>query len=225
MNKNQIHKQNEQAVLRGILKQQKYPVGTAIAAALLTTACAMTPESLGIPASLAPSPESGAMETGSITTSSLAPASTSTPQSTSGVHAAGETLSGPEQILDEAGRLRALGRATEAMALLDDKTKTTAATPAMRLSHGLLALETGDLAKAKSILKKAEKTDPPNWRVLSGLGAVHAAEGNQSEAQKALAKALRLNPDHPSILNNLALSYALDGKRDRAETILRRAAA
>ncbi|MEO1205350.1 MAG: tetratricopeptide repeat protein [Pseudomonadota bacterium] len=197
------------------------PIAATLAATLLLTACAMTPDNLGLPASLAPDPNTSGIETGSIGNTAVDPFGfnpDTTPQNTA-------DKSGTPDVLEEVARLRALNRQPEALALLEQATSKATATLAMRLSHGLLALEVGNLADARQILKKAAKSDPPNWRVLSGLGSVYAAEGKQSDAQKAFAQALRLKPDHPSILNNLALSYALDGKRDRAEAILRRAAA
>ncbi|MCB1521276.1 MAG: O-antigen ligase C-terminal domain-containing protein [Hyphomicrobiaceae bacterium] len=90
--------------------------------------------------------------------------------------------------------------------------------------RGFLALERGRIAEAKTLLRKADKSGEPDWRVKSALGSAHAASGDQTAAQRAFAAALELAPDHPSVLNNLALSYALDGRHDEAEKLLRRAA-
>lgn len=187
-----------------------------LTASLMISGCAMQPNSL-MPASLLPTENAtGAIETGSI--AAAAPADAATQTSSAAVGTA-------EAVLKEASRLRALKRNEEALTLLSDAAQKFPENHALKVSQGLLALETGKLSKAKKHLKAAVDTGPADWRALSGLGSVYAAEGKQTEAQQAFAKALRLNPDHPSILNNLALSYALDGKRKRAEAILRRVTA
>ncbi|MEO1543370.1 MAG: tetratricopeptide repeat protein, partial [Pseudomonadota bacterium] len=177
------------------------PVITLIASvSLLVSACAMNTDNLGLPTSLAPMSETGTIETGSVANAATHPLQS--PATAASTTTSTKARSKTAGVLDEVARLRALGRRSEALALLEDATKKNTATPEMRVSHGLLALEVGKLEEARRILRAAEKKEPANWRVLSGLGSVYAAEGKQPEAQKAFAKALRLKPDHPSILNN-----------------------
>lgn len=135
-------------------------------------------------------------------------------------------LSAPEAnpALAEARALRQAGRKAQALAVLDKAAAGAPGDMALTRDRGLLALDTGALDKAWTLLKVAADKGPPDWRVHSGLGATLASLGRQQEAQVEFAKALELAPDHPSVLNNLALSYALDGQHEQAEQLLRRVA-
>lgn len=123
----------------------------------------------------------------------------------------------------EARALRGAGKKAEALARLD-RTPNADKDLALLGERGLMALELGELAKAETLLKKAQNASKPDWRMQSALGAALSANGRQQDAQVQFAKALAHAPDQPSILNNLALSYALDGKHEEAERILRQAA-
>ncbi len=125
--------------------------------------------------------------------------------------------------IKEARALRADGKKSEALALLDGAEEHDE-DRALLGERGLLALETGQIVKAETLLSKAQDPKAPDWRLQSAYGSALSANGRQSEAQSQFASALAQAPDHPSILNNLALSYALDGKHDEAEKMLRRAA-
>jgi Flp pilus assembly protein TadD len=127
------------------------------------------------------------------------------------------------RLIREARALRNAGKKAEALSLLDqapgrDKDR------ALLGERGLLALETGQMDKAESLLKKAHDPKAPDWRLQSALGSALSANGKQKEAQSQFAKALSMAPDHPAILNNLALSLAMEGKHDDAERLLRQAA-
>lgn len=205
----------------------------ALSAGLLLSACAGSTDLAGITEPLSSDTALAPASTGSIKTGALTSPATGSRAGTPSQADVAEaprrntrtSKTGKSNVLAEVSRLRALNRRPQALALLDETAAAGKGTPESRLTHGLLALELGKLSKARKLLEHANETDPPNWRILSGLGSVYAAEGNQAKAQKAFAQALRLKPDHPSILNNLALSYALDGKQQRAEAVLRRAVA
>jgi Flp pilus assembly protein TadD len=125
--------------------------------------------------------------------------------------------------LAEARKLRRAGHKAKALALLDQTAAGSAADVVTTRERGLLALELGDLEKARTLLKASIESGPADWRVHSALGAALAQAGQQQAAQLEFARALELAPDHPVVLNNLALSYALDGRHEQAENLLRRA--
>lgn len=188
----------------------------AIAAAILTSACAQT------------SLETGALsvaETGDA--ESQAQAASRAVASAAEIDARDRASMKPAtaSAIAEARKLRDDGRKTAALARLDAAAEKAGTDRALDKERGLLALDVGQVKKAVTLLRRAHDPKNPDWRVLSGLGAALSASGKQQEAQAQLTKALELAPEHPSILNNLALSYALDGKHDKAESLLRKASA
>lgn len=117
---------------------------------------------------------------------------------------------------DKGDRARALAEAEKART---DKPSDRE----MAREAGLLALELGQLDKARNALEAALDPAAPDWRTLSALGTVHATAGNQREAQARFTRALALKPDHQPTLNNLALSYVLEGNLAKAEKTLKAA--
>ncbi|MGD9785363.1 MAG: tetratricopeptide repeat protein [Hyphomicrobiaceae bacterium] len=193
------------------------PLISAAVAALLAGGCAGSGLELDSLASA--EPDSSAK----IETSALPPASTGSKAETIPASPAGDA---PEAVshpaIAKSRQLRANGDLEGAAAALD---QDSSGDIAVIKERGLLALERGRIAEAKTLLGKADKkSTAPDWRIKSALGSALAASGDQPAAQKAFAEALVLAPDHPSILNNLALSYALDGRHAEAEKMLRRAA-
>lgn len=94
----------------------------------------------------------------------------------------------------------------------------------MAREAGILALELGQIDKAKKSLTTALDQAAPDFHTLAALGTAHASSGNQRDAQAHFKRALELKPDHQPTLNNLALSYALDGDLAKAEAALKAAA-
>jgi Flp pilus assembly protein TadD len=124
----------------------------------------------------------------------------------------------------EARAIRAKGDVKRALAGLE---RVQAAQPSDReiaREIGYLALQLGELDKARKALELGIDPAHLDWRAVAALGAVHAHLGDQPAAQTQLKKALELNPGHGPTLNNLALSYALAGKLAKAESTLRVAA-
>lgn len=127
--------------------------------------------------------------------------------------------------IGEARKLRLTGDKPRALQSLDAAADKDPNDKDLMKERGLVALETGKVKQAETLLRKAFDANEPDWRLHSGLGAALAAQGKQAEAQLQFAKALEIVPDHPSVLNNLALSYALDGKHAEAEKLLKRVTA
>lgn len=194
-------------------------VAVALAAALMTGACAQS--GLDLPdLSLAPDAGSEAqMTTGSIAASSLAPVGSED------ALAQAPVKPNSQKALAEARQLRAQNKKANALAVLEAASQQEPDNKVLLRERGLIAADLGRIAEAKDLLRSAIDPDNPDWRTHSALGSALAAEGSHGEAQREFARALELAPDHPSVMNNLALSYALDGKHDLAEGMLRQAAA
>lgn len=167
----------------------------------------------------------GALETAALPLMSGEPSSAASPQKSAAAPKEPDVQLSAETTakIKEARALRTDGKKAEALALLD-KAPDGDKDPALMKERGLLALELGQIDRAKDLLTKSQASGPPDWRVHSALGAALSASGKQQDAQAEFAKALALSPDQPSVMNNLALSYALDGKHEDAELMLRRAA-
>lgn len=58
----------------------------------------------------------------------------------------------------------------------------------------ICAMETGDAARAKSLLKKALALAPENVKIVSNMGCLALKEGNESEARKYFEAALVYDP-------------------------------
>jgi Flp pilus assembly protein TadD len=120
--------------------------------------------------------------------------------------------------------LKAKGDKPKALAELEKARQRLPKDRDLARETGFLALELGQLDKARVALEVSHDPAKPDWRTLSALGTVHASAGNQTEAQAHFAKALALKPDHQPTLNNLAMSQALAGDLRKAEATLRSAA-
>jgi Flp pilus assembly protein TadD len=165
--------------------------------------------------SAASSTSSGSIETGAL------------PPVAEGASRSKEVRTVSEKLTPAIAKARQLRTNGDLKGAMDTLTTAAEASPTdtgLMRERGLLALEMGQIDEAKGLLKKADSSSAPDWRIKSALGSAYAASGDQPAAQKEFAAALTLAPDHPSILNNLALSYALDGKHEQAEKLLRRAA-
>lgn len=182
------------------------PLTAALAAALLTSACAQT-----------------GLETGSAMLQDPAATTTVTQSALPPIEPPVTLKPETAAAIKESRAQRGAGDKAKALATLD-KAPGSDTEPALLEERGLLALEMGQVDRAEELLRKADDPKAPDWRVSSALGAALSAKGKQQEAQIQFSKALALAPDHPSILNNLALSYALDGKHGEAEKLLRRVA-
>lgn len=137
---------------------------------------------------------------------------------------AGKSDSGAST-LELARSLRKKGDKAKALAEIERGRREKPADRELAREAGLVALELGQIDRAKSSLEAALDKQAPDWHTLSALGTLHASSGNQKEAQAFFRKALELRPDHQPTLNNLAMSYALQGDLAKAEKTLRGAMA
>lgn len=166
--------------------------------------------------------DTAALSTGSVTTNSaqLPVAGPSRPVGQKADTASASTAGA----LTVAREMRLKGDRKKALVELERARRDKPDDRTLAREEGLLALELGQLDKAKKSLEAANDPAKPDWHTLSALGTLHASSGNQKDAQQFFKRALELKPDHQATLNNLALSYALQGDLAKAEKTLRTAA-
>ena len=82
----------------------------------------------------------------------------------------------------------------------------------------------GKFDEALNVLKRTQRPDTPDWKIMSAEAAIYDQTGNHEKARSLYKQALKIAPDDPSLLNNLGLSYLLSNKLPDAEYTPRRAA-
>jgi len=81
---------------------------------------------------------------------------------------------------------------------------------------GRAALQTDNVAAARSAFIKAVQLDATSSVAHNGLGLVEKRAGDPAEAERQYLEAIRLDPKNAEAHNNLALLYDQQGKADRA---------
>lgn len=191
-----------------------------VAAVSLVSAVALA-GCAGSPLSLS---SGGSLETGSLAEARPDPAGSASGRGDPVAAKATDAKDGKTAaILGLARELRAKGDRAKALAELEKGRKARPGDRELARDAGFIALELGQLDKAKSALEASLDPARPDWQTVSALGTAFATEGKQREAQVYFRRALRLKPDHQPLLNNLALSYALDGNLAEAEKMLKAA--
>lgn len=198
---------------RKMYKSAKVGVASAsFVAAVLLGACAGMPKLGG-----------SALSTGSVTTNAAQLPASASPRAAA--KHADATPASTAGALAVAREMRLKGDRKKALVELERARRDKPDDKLLAREEGLVALELGQLDKAKKSLEAAADPDKPDWHTLSALGTLHATSGNQKLAQQYFLRALEQKPDHQATLNNLALSYALQGNLAKAEKTLRTAAA
>lgn len=135
-----------------------------------------------------------------------------------------EAPSDLEAALSYARNLKAMGRKSQALEVLQQASVFHADNRELAGEYGRLALDLGQIGAAEKLLAFADDPAKPNWRVISARGTVLAKQGKYTEAIPFFERALTLAHNHPSLLNNLALAHAMTGDAKKAEGLLRQAA-
>jgi Flp pilus assembly protein TadD len=91
-------------------------------------------------------------------------------------------------------------------------------------AYGKALAGAGEFAGALDAVRRAQRPDYPDWKLLSAEGAILDQMGNQAEARQLYRKALDIAPGEASIQSNLGMSYLLEGDLKTAETYLSAAA-
>ncbi len=83
----------------------------------------------------------------------------------------------------------------------------------------------GRFREALATVRRAQRSDNPDWQLLATEGGILDSLGDHEKARDLYRQGLVLAPGEPQILNNLGLSYLLTNELDAAETTLREAVA
>ena len=125
--------------------------------------------------------------------------------------------------LQFATALRMTGRSDQALAVMQQMAIHHPTDRKVLAAYGKAQAGTGDLGKALETIRRAQRSDDPDWRLHSAEGAILDQQGKPKEARLQYRKALDLRPGEPSVLSNLGMSYLLTGDMRAAETYLRQA--
>ena len=129
----------------------------------------------------------------------------------------------PDAALQYGKALRATGKKSQAVAVLEQATIAHPSNKALLAGYGRALADNGNFQQAFDVLGRAHTPDDPDWRILSAQGATLDQLGRFEEARQYYASALKITPDEPAVLSNLALSYVLSKDLPEAEETLRRA--
>ena len=91
-------------------------------------------------------------------------------------------------------------------------------------AYGKALAGAGELQGALDAVRRAQRPEYPDWKLLSAEGAILDQMGNAVEARALYRKALDIAPGEASIQSNLGMSYLLEGDLKTAETYLSAAA-
>jgi Flp pilus assembly protein TadD len=97
--------------------------------------------------------------------------------------------------------------------------------PTQLLQKGLVALQHGNLAQARSAFEEVTKTDPRNPYAWASLAETYARLKQPADASAAAAKAEEFGVDNPNISHALAMYYSKDGQFEHAAKLERKFAA
>lgn len=105
--------------------------------------------------------------------------------------------------------------------LLDKMMEQEPENPALLFLAGSLALERGNLLRARDFLEKSLELKPHNPEALNNLAWLYAtardpAFRNPTRALSLALEAVKLKPDEPHILDTLAEAYFLNGRIEEA---------
>lgn len=127
--------------------------------------------------------------------------------------------------LNYATALRRNGRNAQSVAVLQKAVLAHPEDRAVLSAYGKALAASGQLDRALQIIRRTQKRDRPDWRLLSAEAAILDQKGLNANARKLYLQARDIAPNEPSILSNLGMSYLLTGDLPEAEKALRQAAA
>src|SRR5579872_829059 len=127
--------------------------------------------------------------------------------------------------INYAQALRALGRYSQAVAVMQSAAVKAPQDMDILAAYGKALADNGELQQAADVLSRSYTPDRPNWASMSAQGSVADRLGDHEQAQEFYRNALKIAPNEPAVLTNLGLSYALTKQLPLAEQTLRQAAA
>ncbi|MFK7901426.1 MAG: tetratricopeptide repeat protein [Nitratireductor sp.] len=125
--------------------------------------------------------------------------------------------------LTYANSLRIAGRDDQALAVMQQLVIAHPEDDQILAAYGKALASNGDLLRALEVIKRAQKPDNPDWKLLSAEGAILDQLERPAEARAFYNKALTIKPGESSILSNLGMSYLLEGELQQSEKYLRQA--
>lgn len=125
--------------------------------------------------------------------------------------------------MNYASVLRMIGRNDQALAVMRKLAIENPKNNTVLAAYGKSLASTGELAPALDAIRRAQRPEYPDWRLMSAEGAILDQMGRQVEARALYKKALDIKPDEPTILSNMGMSYLLAGDLKTAESYLRSA--
>lgn len=125
--------------------------------------------------------------------------------------------------LTYANALRMAGRDDQALAVMQQMVIAHPEDNDILSAYGKALASNGDLLRALEVIKRAQRPDNPDWKLLSAEGAILDQLDRSKEAREYYSRALLIKPGESSILSNLGMSYLLEGKLQQSEKHLRQA--
>ncbi len=167
-------------------------------------------------------------DTGEITSSGTITASNLTEsEALSAVQTWGAAYSKDEKnkaaAINFANALRAAGQTGQAVDILRKTVIHHSDDREALAEYGKALAADGKFKDALGAIRRAQRSDNPDWRLLAAEGGVLDSLRRNEEARQRYRQALVLAPDEPQILNNYGMSYVLTGELDEAEKILSKA--
>lgn len=125
--------------------------------------------------------------------------------------------------LNYASALRTAGRDDQALAVMQQMVIHHPEDNAVLAAYGKALASNGNLIKALEVIKRAQRPDNPDWKLLSAQGAVLDQLERPQEARVFYQKALTIKPNEPSVLSNIGMSYLLTNELQASEKYLKQA--
>src|SRR4029079_13184263 len=139
--------------------------------------------------------------TGSVTTTSAAPASQDEWRRSREAMGARyrENPKDADAAIAYAHALRATDQRAQAVAVLEQASIRNPRSMPLLGAYGRALAEAGQYQQALQTLDRAHTPDNPDWRILNVQGAVLDQMGRHADAQRHYAAALKIVPDEPSV--------------------------
>jgi len=121
--------------------------------------------------------------------------------------------------------LRATGRTSEAIALLDGAARAGHADRALLRSLGAALRDGGEVRRALAVLEPLARENAADSQTLDALGQAYARAGRVRDAEEAFRKVIVVSPNASTTWNNLGSLYLATNRTDEALNALTKAVA
>ncbi len=121
--------------------------------------------------------------------------------------------------------LRASGRISDAVALLDEAARAGHADRALLRTLGEMLRDAGELPRSAAVLEPLVRDDPSDLEAADALGQTYARAGRARDAEALFKRVLASSPNAAATWNNLGSLYLTQSRGDQAVDALSRAVA